>query len=122
MTKAQQVYEQIEGLVASGMTKADAFKKLSEDTGQKLGTLRGAYYQFSKKENGGTTPRKRKTTPEDAVQSAIAALKAAIDNIDRELATAKTRADEAKAEYEALKAGAGEKKTAIEAKIAALEA
>ena len=123
MTKAQQVYEQINTLVDAGATKAEAFKQLTETEGVGIPTLRGAYYQYSKKENGGTTkPRARETTPEGAVESAIATLRRAVEAIDSEIAAAKTRADEAKAEYEAMKASASDRKAAIEAKITALEA
>jgi len=122
VTKAQHIYEQVEALVASGKTKADAFKQLSEQLGQPVGSLRGAYYQHSKKENGGSTSRRRETTPDDAVQAAIQTLRRAIDSIDAEIVVAQRRADEATAEYQALKASAGKKKTLIEAKIATLAA
>jgi hypothetical protein len=121
MTKAQQVYEQVEALVASGLSKAESFRKLAEDTGQPLGSLRGAYYQHTAKSGGGRKPRKRETTPADALDSAKAILTKAIEQIDAEIETAKDRADEAKAEYEAMKASATERKQAIKAKIAALD-
>lgn len=44
-----------------------------------------------------------------------------IERIDAEIAAAEERAKEAKAEYEAMKASATERKQAIETKIAALD-
>lgn len=123
MTKAQETYERIEALVAGGMQKADAFRQLAEETGKPVKSLQGSYYTHSRKANGGSSrPRKRETTPADAVASATAVLSKAIDSIDAEIEAAKERADEAKAEYEALKASASERKQALQAKITALEA
>ncbi len=123
MTKAQQVYERVEAMVASGTPKAEAFKVLAKEFGQPVNSVRGAYYQHHKKVNGGSSrPRKRETTPADAVEDAKALLVRSIERIDAEIAAAKERAEEAKAEYEAMKASATERKQAIEAKIAALDA
>lgn len=123
MTKAQEVYKRVEAKVASGVRKADAFRQVGEETGTPVKSLQGAYYQHTKKLGGGTRKaRKRETTPADALDGAKAVLEGAIDSIDDEIATAKDRADEAKAEYEAMKASATERKTAIKAKIDALEA
>lgn len=134
MTKAQQVYEEIEAMIASGeVKKADAFKTLAEQYGQPVDSLRGAYYQHKRVlDNGGTPPtassgggtrrtRRRETTSETAVESAIATLRRAIENIDAEIEVAKDRAKEAQAEYEAMQASAGERKAAIEEKITLLE-
>lgn len=134
MTKAQQVYEEIEALIASGdVKKADAFKTLAEQYGQPVDSLRGAYYQHKRVlDNGGTPPtassgggtrrtRRRETTSETAVESAIATLRRAIENIDAEIEVAKDRAKEAQAEYEAMQASVGERKAAIEEKITLLE-
>jgi uncharacterized protein YoaH (UPF0181 family) len=127
MTKAQQVYERIEALVASGLTKAEAFRQLAEELGQPAKSLQGAYYQHTKKLGGGGNgggrrrTRKRETTPADALEDAKALLEEAIDSIDAEIEQAKERADEAKAEYEAMKASATERKQAIAAKIKALD-
>ena len=122
MTKAQQVYERVESLVASGVSKADAFRQLAEETGQPGKSLQGAYYQHSRKANGGgrARPRKRETTPADAVEDAKAVLERAIESIDAEIEAAKERADEAKREFEAMKASAAERKAAIKAKLDAL--
>ncbi len=44
MTKAQEVYERVEALVASGVKKADAFRQLADELGQPFNSVRGAYY------------------------------------------------------------------------------
>jgi hypothetical protein len=132
MTKAQEVYEKVEAMVATGdVKKADAFKTLAEEYDQPVDSLRGAYYQHKRVlDNGGTPPtssggtrrtRRRETTSDTAVESAIATLRRAIDSIDAEIEIAKERATEAQAEYEAMQASADERKSAIEGKIALLE-
>jgi hypothetical protein len=133
MTKAQEVYEKIETMVASGeVKKADAFKTLAEQYDQPVDSLRGAYYQHKRVlDNGGTPPagngggarrtRRRETTSETAVESAVATLRRAIDSIDAEIEVAKERATEAQAEYEAMQASADERKASITEKITLLE-
>lgn len=133
MTKAQEVYEKVEAMTASGeVKKADAFKTLAEEYGQPIDSLRGAYYQHKRVLDGGGNPttgsgggarrtRRRETTSETAVESAVATLRRAIESIDAEIGTANDRAREAQAEYEAMKASADERKAAITEKIALLE-
>lgn len=131
MTKAQEVYEKVEAMIASGeVKKADAFKTLAEEYGQPVDSLRGAYYQHKRVLDGGgdaatgtgsRRTRRRETTSETAVESAVATLRRAIENIDAEIAAAKDRAKEAQAEYDAMKASADERKAAITEKIALLE-
>ena len=123
MTKSEEVFTRVEQLVAGGMSKADAFKELAEEYGQPVNSVRGSYYQHTRKENGGETgsrPRRRETTPEDALADARAALERAIQSVDREVAVAKERTDEAKREYDALKASAEERKRAISQRLEAL--
>jgi hypothetical protein len=131
MTKAQEVYEKVEALTASGeVKKADAFKTLAGEYGQPVDSIRGAYYGHKRVLDGGGNPtsggtrrstRRRETTSETAVESAVLTLRRAVDSIDAEIEVARERASEAKAEYEALKASASERKQAIEAKIKLLE-
>ena len=126
MTKAQQTYERVEALIAAGSTKAEAFKQLAAEQGRPVNSVRGAFYAHSRKLNGGegtrtSRPRRRETTPADAVDDAVALLRRSIERIDDEVATAEERANEAQAEYEAMQASADERKQAIEAKITALE-
>jgi hypothetical protein len=122
MTKAQEVFQKVEALTASGMTKALAFKQLAEEYGQPVNSLRGAYYSVSR-DNGESRsrPRRRETTPEDALADARASLERSIASIDREVEVAEERAQEAKAEHEALKASASERKATITEKLEALK-
>jgi hypothetical protein len=133
MTKAQEVYEKVEAMVASGeVKKADAFKTLAEQYGQPVDSLRGAYYQHKRVLDSGGKPttssgggtrrtRRRETTSETAVESAITTFKRAIDQIDAEIEVAEERAREAQAEYEAMRASADERKASITEKITLLE-
>lgn len=124
MTKAQEVYERIEALVAGGMQKADAFRQLAEEYGQPVKSVQGSYYTHSRKLAGGSSrrSRRRETTTADAVEDAKAVLERALASIDAEIEAAKERATEAKAECEALRASADERKQTIKAKIEALSA
>ena len=123
-TKAEQTFERINALVDGGMKKADAFKQLATEYDQPVDSVRGAYYGHKRQTEGGgrsSRPRKRETTTQDAVASAIATLQGAIESIERELEAARERADEARAEYEAMQAAAGGRIEEIRAKIAVLE-
>jgi hypothetical protein len=124
MTKAQEVYERVEALVASGVRKADAFRQVAAEYEQPFNSIRGAYYAHNRT-TGTSTPRarsKRETTTEDAIESAVIVLTRAIDAIDAEVEVAKTRVDDAKANYEHLRDSAEERKASIQAKIDALSA
>jgi hypothetical protein len=66
-------------------------------------------------------PRRRETTPQDAIASAVATLMAAIDSIEAEVEAARERAAEAQAEYEAMQAASGSRIEEIRAKIAVLD-
>jgi chromosome segregation ATPase len=122
MTKAQEVFEKVAQLEAAGMSKADAFKKLAEEYGQPVNSIRGSYYTHSRAASGGPSrTRRRETTPEDAVADARATLERAIESVDREVAVAEERAKEAKAEHEALKKSAPARKEAIAASLEALK-
>lgn len=125
MTKAEEVFLKVEELIASGSTKADAFKKLASEYGQPVDSIRGSYYRATQKSGnpGSTKPRgtrRRETTPADALAAARATLDAAIETIDREVEAAEARAKEAQAEYEALRDSAESKKEEITAKRDAL--
>jgi len=71
--------------------------------------------------SSGRRSRRRETTTQDAVASAVATLRAAIDSIEFELETARERADEARAEYEAMQAASSGRIEEIRAKIAVLD-
>jgi hypothetical protein len=95
---------------------------LAEKYGQPVNSMRGAYYAHSRKVNTGSSrPRKRETTPADAIESAKAALQRGIEAIDREVEVARERAEAAAEEATAMEQSAPARKKEIEAKIAALE-
>jgi hypothetical protein len=125
MTKAQEIYDKVEALVASGVEKADAFKQLATETGRPYDSLRGSYYSHKKRIEGGSSApsrtRRRETTPDDALADARAALDRAVESIGREVEVAKDRAQEAAAEYQALKGSAEERKAAITERMEALK-
>jgi hypothetical protein len=145
-TKAQEIYDEVEKRIAAGTEKADAFKALADETGRPYDSVRGSYYSHKKKLEGGepnarpSRTRRRETTPDDALADARAALERAVEAIDREVEAAKTRADETKlhpcsggaappnprppppkAEYEALKGSAADRKKAITERLEALK-
>lgn len=123
-SKGQEVYDKVEAMVATGSSKADAFRVLAEEYGQPASSLRGTYHGYIRKLSGdsGTTrrPRKRETTPADAVEQAVATLRRAVEAIDAEIETAADRALTAQAEYEEMRDSADQRKKEIETKITAL--
>lgn len=122
MTKAQEVYERTEALVASGVKKAEAFRQLAEEYGTEFNSVRGAYYAHTRSLGGSGKRSSRSSEPVDPIESATSVLEKAIEAIDEQISTAKTRAEQAKTEYEHLRETAGERKAAIKAKIDALKA
>jgi len=124
VTKAQEIYDKVNELVASGVEKSDAFKRLAQEAGRPVDSLRGSYYSHKKKIEGGESrprPRRRETTPEDALADARASLERSIASIDREVEVAEERAAESAAEAKALKASAAERKKAITERLEALK-
>lgn len=123
-TKAEQIFEEVNQMIASGTTKADAFKAIAEEQNRPLDSIRGAYYAHKRKIEGGVRtprPRRRETTPDDALADARATLERSIEAIDREVETAKERAQEAAAEYEAIRGSAKERKEAIAGRLESLK-
>jgi hypothetical protein len=126
VTKAQEVYEKVEAMIASGVDKADAFKQLAEETARPFDSLRGSYYTHKRKLEGGegakpSRTRRRETTPDDALADARASLERSIASIDKEVEAAKSRAQEAAAEYEAIRGSAAERKAAIAERLESLK-
>lgn len=119
MTKAEEVFNRVEQLEGSGMTKADAFKKLAEEYGQPVNSIRGSYYTWTRKSDPDAAPRtrRRETTPADALADARKVFERALTQVDAEVEAAKARSEEAKAEYEALKASAAERKKGIQQRL-----
>jgi hypothetical protein len=124
VTKAQQIYQKVNELVASGVEKADAFRQLSESLDRPFDSVRGSYYSHKKKIEGGESrprTRRRETTPEAAMADARASLERSIAAIDREVEVAEERAAEAAAEAKALKASSADRKKVITEKLEALK-
>jgi outer membrane murein-binding lipoprotein Lpp len=126
LTKAQEIHDEVNRLMKEGVERADAFRQIADRLGIKFDSARGAYYSHRKAigQSGGGSPRrtrKRETTPEDAVASAVATLRAAIDSIEIEVETARERAEEAQAEYEAMRAASSGRIEEIRAKVAVLD-
>ena len=126
MTKAQEIYERVNVLVAEGAKKADAFREVAEEYKQPFNSMRGAYYAHQRALTGDSpAPRGRSTRnkqPIDPVASATSILSDAIDMIDEEIETARQYAEDAQAAYQQLLETAQERKTALQAKIEALTA
>lgn len=123
-TKAEQVYDEVQELIASGTARADAFKQLAEQYGRPVDSIRGSYYSHKKKLEGGESKprtRRRETTPEDALADARASLERSIASIDKEVEAAEERAAESAAEAKALKDSAAERKQAITERLEALK-
>jgi chromosome segregation ATPase len=123
VTKAQEVYEKVNALMDGGMSRPDSFNQVATEYGQPVSSIRGSYYTFSRSATGGGTgrPRRRETTPEDALADARAALERSIEAIDREVEAAEERASEATAESKALKESAADRKKAITERLEALK-
>lgn len=126
MTKAQEVYERVEALVAAGTKKADAFRTLADEYGQPFNSIRGSYYAHTRTLGSGegspSSPRSSRMQRQDPIAQALAVLQKALDSVDDDIAAARGRAEEAQAEYEQAVATADERKGAIQAKINALQA
>jgi hypothetical protein len=113
VTKAQEIFEEVKRLTASGIEKADAFKQIAEQKDRPYDSVRGSYYSHKKKIEGGESKprtRRRETTPDDALADARAALERAVQSIDREVEVAEERATEATAEAKNLKASAADRR------------
>ena len=122
MTKAQEVYDRVEALVASGVRKADAFRQVADEYGQPFNSMRGAYYAYTRSLGGYSSGPSKRKAPVDPVESAVIVLEKAIAAIDEQVDAAKARAELAKTEYEHLRDTAAERKANIKAKIEALKA
>jgi predicted nucleic acid-binding Zn-ribbon protein len=121
MTKAEEIFTRVNSLMESGLSRADGFQQVAGELGIKVNSARGSYYSYSRNSgNGKSRPRRRETTPEDALADARAALERSIAAIDREVEAAQERATEAAAEAKELKASAVARKQAITERLEAL--
>jgi hypothetical protein len=56
----EQIFEQVEKLVKGGMSRTDAFKSISAESGRREGTVAANYYRVARKRAGGSLrPRRR---------------------------------------------------------------
>ena len=55
----EQIFEQVEKLVAGGMNRTEAFAKISEDSGRRAGTVAANYYRVARKRAGGSLRPRR---------------------------------------------------------------
>ena len=56
----EQIFEQVEKLVKGGMSRTDAFKSISAESGRREGTVAANYYRVARKRAGGSLrPRSR---------------------------------------------------------------
>lgn len=123
MTQAQKIHERVNQLMEGGMRRPDTFNRVAEELGIKPSSVRGSYYSFSRGAtgNGKGRPRRRETTPEDALADARASLERSMSAIDREVEAADERAHESAAEAKALRSSADERKRAIAKRLEALK-
>jgi hypothetical protein len=60
----EQIYDQVEKLVADGMNRTEAFAKISADSGRRAGTVAANYYRVARKRAGGSLrPRAKRGRP-----------------------------------------------------------
>jgi hypothetical protein len=56
-----EIFEQVEKIVAEqGLTRTQAFQKLSEETGRRAGTVAANYYRVARQRGAPLQPRKRR--------------------------------------------------------------
>jgi hypothetical protein len=66
----EQIFQQVEQLEKGGMSRTDAFKKISADSGRREGTVAANYYRVARKRAGGSLrPRRRTATRRTAASS-----------------------------------------------------
>jgi hypothetical protein len=58
----EQIYDQVEKLVADGMNRTQAFAEISKQSGRQAGTVAANYYRVARKRAGGSL-RKAKAAP-----------------------------------------------------------
>jgi hypothetical protein len=58
-----EIFEQVEKIVSEqGLTRTQAFQKLSEDTGRRAGTVAANYYRVARQRGAPLQPRRRRKT------------------------------------------------------------
>jgi hypothetical protein len=67
----EQIFEQVEKLVQGGMSRADAFRQISADSGRRQGTVAANYYRVARKR--GTTGRSKRGRPRRSATAVVSA-------------------------------------------------
>jgi methyl-accepting chemotaxis protein len=122
MTKAEEIFTQVNQLMEAGSSRPDAFKQVAEQLDIQVNSVRGSYYSFSRGAvgNGKSRTRRRVTQPADALADARASLERSIENISAEIEAAEERARESAAEAKELKDTAEARRQAITESLEAL--
>jgi hypothetical protein len=68
----EQIFQQVEKLEKGGMSRTDAFKKISADSGRREGTVAANYYRVARKRAGGSLRPRRRTRTRRAATSTTA--------------------------------------------------
>ena len=66
----EQIFEQVEALAKGGMSRTDAFKKISADSGRREGTVAANYYRVARKRAGGSLRPRRRAGARRATETA----------------------------------------------------
>jgi hypothetical protein len=68
----EQIFSQVEKLEKGGMSRTDAFKQISADSGRREGTVAANYYRVARKRAGGSLRPRRGTRTRRAAVAAPA--------------------------------------------------
>ena len=58
----EQIFDEVEKLVATGMTRTQAFAQISSESGRRAGTVAANYYRVARKRGTTSTGTRRRTT------------------------------------------------------------
>ncbi len=83
-----EIFEEVERLVAGGMNKSQAFNEISERTGRESGTVAANYYRVARQRGADLRPRRRRgetgrVSGGGDVQAALARVTQAVDELAR---------------------------------------
>lgn len=81
-----QIFDEVESLVAGGMNKSQAFADISKRTGREAGTVAANYYRVARQRGAELRPRRRRGAAGARggdVQAALAKATAALDELSR---------------------------------------
>jgi hypothetical protein len=59
----EQIYDQVEKLVADGMNRTQAFAEISKQSGRQAGTVAANYYRVARKRAGGSLRKSKAAAP-----------------------------------------------------------